>query len=179
MLTDKFPAIRNLLSNFLDESVIGPYDAIEPNSERPLLDLDSDFISSMTGTRETVLKAIKLRRGQKSFRDKLIKTYGSCMVTNCEIVDVLEAAHIDPYRGISDNHLENGLLLRADIHTLFDLNLMAIDPSDMTLCFHPRVIHAGYGGFEGLQLRTVKDVNPALEPLRRRWDTFSKRSRLP
>src|ERR1700722_13744752 len=41
---------------------------------------------------------------------------------------VLEAAHITPYMGASTNSLLNGLLLRADIHTLFNLGLISIDP---------------------------------------------------
>jgi len=39
--------------------------------------------------------AIKIRRGQKDFREKLLRAYGStCAVTGCKIVDLLEAAHI-------------------------------------------------------------------------------------
>ena len=37
------------------------------------------------------------------------------------------AAHIIPYKGSSTNHVQNGILLRADIHTLFDLDLLRID----------------------------------------------------
>jgi hypothetical protein len=40
----------------------------------------------------------------------------------------LEGAHLRPYRGPGSNAVTNGLLLRADIHTLFDLRLMAPDP---------------------------------------------------
>jgi predicted restriction endonuclease len=40
----------------------------------------------------------------------------------------LEAAHIIPYCLTQDNRILNGLLLRADIHTLFDFNLVVIDP---------------------------------------------------
>ena len=34
---------------------------------------------------------------------------------------------LPPYRGTKDNHPDNGLLLRADIHTLFDLDMIGID----------------------------------------------------
>lgn len=40
---------------------------------------------------------------------------------------VLEAAHITPYLGADSNHVQNGLLLRSDIHNLFDLGLLAIN----------------------------------------------------
>ncbi|MFM7606242.1 MAG: HNH endonuclease, partial [Prosthecobacter sp.] len=84
--------------------------------------------------REAVVQAIKLRRGQAVFRNRLIEAYdGKCVVTGCEVLAVLEAAHIKPYRGLKDNAVQNGLLLRADIHTLFDLNLLAINPATQTV----------------------------------------------
>jgi HNH endonuclease len=46
-------------------------------------------------------------------------------------LDILEAAHISPYRGEEDNHPENGLLLRADLHTLFDHLNAAIHAMDI------------------------------------------------
>jgi len=42
------------------------------------------------------------------------------------VADVLEAAHILPYLNEKRNHVSNGLLLRADVHTLFDLGLIAV-----------------------------------------------------
>lgn len=69
------------------------------------------------------------RQGQSQFRKALLKAYnGRCVVTGCDIEAALEAAHIIPYCLTKDNHILNGLLLRADIHTLFDFNLVVIDP---------------------------------------------------
>jgi putative restriction endonuclease len=42
--------------------------------------------------------------------------------------DVLEGAHITPYKGPLWNDVTNGLLLRSDLHTLFDCYLLAIHP---------------------------------------------------
>ncbi|MBE8721179.1 HNH endonuclease [Sphingobacterium pedocola] len=90
--------------------------------------------------REIALRAIKLRRGQQDFRKKLLERFdNTCVITGCKIIDILEAAHIRPYKGKNDNHPSNGLLLRADIHTLFDLNLVTIDPEKFFVHFHPRV----------------------------------------
>jgi putative restriction endonuclease len=52
------------------------------------------------------------------------------------------AAHIAPFRGPKDNHPANGLLLRADLHTLFDVELLAIDPTTLRGRLHPRAIAA-------------------------------------
>lgn len=68
------------------------------------------------------------RRGQYEFRQQVLKQYGyRCLITDCDAVQALEAAHIEPYAQYQNNDPSNGLLLRADIHTLFDLNLIAID----------------------------------------------------
>lgn len=88
------------------------------------------FIPDDEDTRQTVERQIKARRGQKRFRDSQMGRFAkTCIVTGCQIVDLLEAAHISPYRGTKDNDPSNGVLLRADIHTLFDLNLLAIEPA--------------------------------------------------
>lgn len=81
-----------------------------------------------TDARKRALRAIVLRQGQGTFRRKLLEVYGgTCCITGCAFEQVLEAAHIQPYRGEHTNAVENGLLLRADVHTLFDLYLLWID----------------------------------------------------
>ena len=67
-------------------------------------------------------------------------------------MDIVEAAHIWPYRGRDDNHPDNGLLLRADLHTLFDLDLMGIEPDSLETRLHPTAGNAGYREFDGVQL---------------------------
>ena len=74
------------------------------------------------------LGTIKIRRGQAEFRASLIGAYaGKCAVTGSRIVDLLEAAHILPHAEDTDYRVSNGLLLRADIHTLYDLHLLSVD----------------------------------------------------
>src|SRR5690606_14516906 len=93
---------------------------------------EAAYLHSEIDDRESVFRSIKARRGQQKFRESLCKRYNNtCVVTGCKILDILEAAHIMPYRGKKDNHPSNGLLLRADIHTLFDLDLIGIDPKSL------------------------------------------------
>jgi hypothetical protein len=113
-----------------------------------------DVPLSSADERQKILRAIKVRRGQASFRRGLIKRYGSrCMVTGCGLEELLEAAHIAPYRNASHNELSNGLLLRADIHTLFDLYLMQIDPDTLTVTFDDAVRGSGYSPYHGKRLQ--------------------------
>jgi putative restriction endonuclease len=97
------------------------------------------------------------------------------MMTGCALADVLEAAHIWPYRGEADNHPENGLLLRADLHTLFDLDLIAVNPETLAIEVAPTLMQIEtYAGLQGRPLGTAPGARPALEPLRSRWTVFRK-----
>jgi hypothetical protein len=74
---------------------------------------------------DITLRAIKTRKGQPAFRQALLKEYkGTCCITGCKIEAVLEAAHITPHGDETNYSVYNGLLLRADVHTLFDLGLL-------------------------------------------------------
>lgn len=69
----------------------------------------------------------KVRIGQDDFRERLILRYGPiCAFTGLQLVQTLQAAHIQPYVDEKSNHIRNGLLLRADMHRLFDLGLMTL-----------------------------------------------------
>jgi predicted restriction endonuclease len=104
--------------------------------------------------RKRILAAIVLRQGQEVFREQLLAAYRqSCAVTGCDVVEVLEAAHIVAYRGPETNHVTNGLLLRADIHTLFDLGLLAVHPTDYRLLVSRRLRGTAYEVLDGQIIR--------------------------
>ncbi|MDE0280851.1 MAG: HNH endonuclease signature motif containing protein [Gammaproteobacteria bacterium] len=115
--------------------------------------------------RKKIRVSINARRGQVRFRRNLIEAYdGRCAITGCQILDVLEAAHIFPYRGPVTNEVTNGLLLRADLHTLFDCGLMAIDSEKMTVLVSPKLQNSEYAAFNGTRLRAPE--NPSQWPNR-------------
>lgn len=95
---------------------------------------------SITDARQRTYRTIVQRRGQAAFRKALIEAYnGQCAITGCDVLDVLEAAHIHPYRGEQTNNPANGLLLRADLHTLFDLGLLSVRPGTFEVALVPRL----------------------------------------
>ncbi|WP_199257012.1 HNH endonuclease [Tomitella fengzijianii] len=103
-------------------------------------------------SREFEGRVIATRRGQPRFRKALLDAYGgACAVTGCTARPALEAAHILPYRGDHTNDVRNGLLLRADVHTLFDLFLITV-AEDLTMCVAPRLAGAGYEKYDGQPL---------------------------
>ena len=52
-----------------------------------------------------------------------------CAITRERTLPVLEAAHIRPYGEGGEHELPNGLLLRRDIHSLFDAGYVTVTPS--------------------------------------------------
>jgi putative restriction endonuclease len=119
--------------------------------------------ASALDERERALRAICMRRGQPAFRAALLNAYdGRCAITGCDVSDVLEAAHISPYGGPSTDRVSNGLLLRADIHTLFDCGLLAFDPKTLRVAIAGKLKVSAYSSLEGGSLRPPR--NPAHWP---------------
>lgn len=119
--------------------------------------------------RRKTLSAIVRRQGQPAFRRKLIQAYsGKCAATSCDIKEILEAAHIHPYKGPLTNHISNGLLLRADIHTLFDLGMLAVNEQDYSILIAPGILNTSYGVLKGQPLNLPSDPSshPNKEALR-------------
>lgn len=122
--------------------------------------------------RERSLRSVVERRGQSKFRRKLIQSFhGRCAITGCEVLPILEAAHITPYLGPATNDVSNGLLLRADIHTLWDLGLIAIDPEKFTVWVSLTITDPTYRQLEGEPLRMPPSAHlrPSIEALRAQW----------
>ena len=114
--------------------------------------------ASIEDARERILRSIVRRRGQLSFRRALLELCGSrCAVTGCSVEEVLEAAHITPYRGDPTNHPTNGLLLRSDIHVLFDLGLVSVEPETRRVVVAPELRHTDYADLQGKQLAEPRD----------------------
>lgn len=113
--------------------------------------------------RERTVAQIVQRRGQAEFRRELLVAYeGRCAVSDCDAEQALEAAHIRPYRGAQTDLVENGLLLRADLHTLFDVGLIAFEPESLTILLAPGLNSTSYSSMSGIRLRVPK--HEALQP---------------
>lgn len=127
----------------------------------------ADDIISQTDERR-VVQAQQVRREQQSkFRQNLIDAYsGACAITNTQVPEVLQAAHIDPYRGKKSQLTSNGILLRADFHLLFDAHLISIVPDTHRIMLSEELRGTPYEAFLDKQMRMPEDVanepNPKL-----------------
>lgn len=84
-------------------------------------DLETIINSENEDQVEYIHQKVKKRLKQSKFRKELLVTYNNtCAVTGSQVFNLLDAAHIIPYFGEKSNVLTNGILLRTDIHELFD-----------------------------------------------------------
>lgn len=113
--------------------------------------------------------SVEDRQGQPEFRQALMVAYrNQCVVTGCAIRDLLHAAHIVAPTSPSGHTVGNGLLLRADVHDLFDRGLIAIDRL-FRVWVHPSLREREYRAFHGERASLVaKHANP--NALRRHRD---------
>jgi hypothetical protein len=126
-----------------------------------------------TDARTKTLRAIARRHGQTGFRKALLRAYDRrCAFTGCDVEQTLEAAHIRPYLGERTNVVLNGLLLRSDLHTLFDLRLVRINPSDLSIEISSRVKGDHYKSIAGtiMRLPTSDTEQPSQAALKWHWN---------
>lgn len=136
------------------------------DAERPEDPFDPESIED---GRRKIWAQIKRRQGQPAFRRRLLLAYGGqCAVTGCPLEALLEAAHILPYKGEDTNVVQNGLLLRADIHTLFDLGLVAVG-ADGGLLVSDRLAETEYARLAGKRLRPTIQEGDAPSPKALAW----------
>jgi hypothetical protein len=77
---------------------------------------------------------VRVRIGQADFRRRLLQEHGdTCAFTGPAPTSVLEAAHLYSYADHATHHTHGGLLMRRDIHRLFDLGQLAIRPDTRTI----------------------------------------------
>lgn len=70
---------------------------------------------------------VRLRQG--AFRVMVTDAYGRrCAISSEKALPVLQAAHIRPVADGGQHRLDNGLLLRSDVHTLFDRGYITVTP---------------------------------------------------
>lgn len=142
--------------------------AVDSLGDDPLPEFDPD---QCIDARRRRLAEVVQRQGQAEFRHALLAAYdGRCAISNCAVETVLEAAHIMAYEGPTTNSVQNGLLLRADLHTLFDAGLISVEPETYMVEVDAAIRSSEYGQFHGRQLRLPAAVGqrPSARALRAR-----------
>lgn len=124
----------------------------------------------LTDSRERILTSIVQRRGETDFRQVLLYVYDSkCAISNCSLPEVLEVCYIIPCCGKETNKIQNSILLRSDIHTLFDLRLITIDEEKYSVIVSPKLKNTYYGQYQGkiINLPEKFELYPSKEVLKK------------
>ncbi len=107
------------------------------------------------------------RLGQGTFRILVTDTYHRrCAITLERTLPVLQAAHIKPYAEGGKHDVRNGLLLRSDIHVLFDQGYVTVTP-DLRFEVSPRIREEFENGRDYYALHgrcLTAPENPSLQP---------------
>ena len=95
------------------------------------------------------------RLGQGGFRVLVTDAYAwRCAITGERTRPVLEAAHTRPYADGGTHELSNGLLLRSDLHRLFDKGYIGIDPGERRVMVSKRIREEFENGHDYYQLES-------------------------
>jgi len=102
-------------------------------------------------------RLVPQRLGQQAFKAVILDTYQHrCAITGNKIRPVLQAAHIRPLPSGGEHRTDNGLLLRSDVHTLYDRGYLGVDPQ-YRLLVSPR-LRTEFGNGEQFYARAGQEI---------------------
>lgn len=133
------------------------FDALPAKSQQVMIEYDG------SDERRVATAQIIRREQQGRFRSDLMDAYaGACAISGTSVETVLQAAHINPYRGRRSQVVQNGILLRADLHLLYDAHLISVEPDTHVLRLSDRL---GNTDYERYNLKRLSEtVRPELSP---------------
>jgi putative restriction endonuclease len=100
------------------------------------------------------------RLGQGLFRVLITDAYERrCVISGERTLPVLEAAHIKPYAVVQRHEISNGLLMRSDLHRLFDEGYMTVDPRDRRIVVSKRIREEFENGKDYYKFEGVRSGN--------------------
>jgi len=145
----------------------------EKSSDIPLIQAitrirASELVSEIEKKR--VEENIRAKRpNQAKFRKEVLQACERCVITNVTMPEVLEAAHIKPFKYHGEDTIENGFAMRMDIHLLFDSGHLRIsDNGTIELSTRARM---DYGA--SIPPRIVLPDFTNREFLKWRWENYN------
>jgi hypothetical protein len=114
--------------------------------------------------RKRVSESTRLRPNQAKFRKEVLRACERCIITNVTMPEVLEAAHIKPFKYHGEDTVANGFAMRMDIHLLFDSGHLRISEDgeiqlstrarmDYGAAIPPRIVLPGFTNRKNLKWR--------------------------
>lgn len=127
---------------------------VEFDSSDKTLELLSEELIDSEDRRDRVIAEVVRRKQQGLFRKQVLEAYnGCCAISSYKTLDVLQAAHISSYLGPKSQLVTNGILLRADLHILYDRALLSVRPDDLKVQTSPMLAGTRYELLDGKPIR--------------------------
>ena len=147
------------------------FEELPENEQKILMELDGQ-------DERRVVTAQQVRREQQGrFREVLLRAYSeTCAITGVNVPEVLQAAHINPYRGRKSQVVNNGILLRADLHLLYDAHLISVEPNSLSISLSGRMESTSYLRYNHQKLREPisADLGPNTDLLAVHYEQFRR-----
>ncbi len=149
---------------YLTEDAIGKklFQQVNERLNKNYINEESYYYVDQNQERYGKDQIVKSRLGQGSFRILVTETYHrQCAITSEKTLPVLDAAHIKPYSDEGPHMIQNGILLRTDIHSLFDKGYMTVDTEHHVLVSNR--LHEDFGNgkiyyaYHGKKLALIPD----------------------
>ena len=123
-------ALRTRGADFAVNRVTARVDTSRAPASGPQVEMPQGFTQAL----------VRVRRGQRQFRERLLAAQGSrCAFTGGAPPRVLEAGHLYSYAQLGTHFEHGGLMLRRDIHRLFDDGSLAVEPSGLRIDVAPEL----------------------------------------
>lgn len=175
----------------------GPVDRETDESQQYFLISDAELSGEERRTLEE-LRRLAAERGderERKFIEKVQRTRqqrfsrevraaygGRCAISDIAVPTALQAAHIDDYRGSKSQVVQNGILLRADLHLLYDADLLGIKPDSHEIVLAESALEDGYDELlerqDRLRLPRERDMWPDEALLDIHYQSFKIQNRV-
>lgn len=148
------------------DAILGTPEKNETLQETLLQIRTTDVISEIERKR---VYSQSSRPNQARFRKNILQACNRCIITNVAMPEVLEAAHIKPFKYKGEDTIANGFLMRMDVHMLFDAGHLRIsEDGEVQLSTRARM---DYGATIPPKIVIPHFTNK--EFLRWRWDNYN------
>jgi len=136
-------------------------------SQPDRLEPDTATVAAITSNGFGKPQIVLPRLGQGLFRMLVTDVYERrCSITGERTLPVLDAAHIKPYSVVQRHEVWNGLLMRNDLHRLFDKGYLSVDPPDRRVLVSKRIKEEFENGREYYRLEGTPIREPKVSAFR-------------
>ena len=156
----------------------GPHSRFAANTLRSRFEIlhieFGDEVKRLERQRESIERWA--RNEQARFRVSLLELYGAkCLISGCNVLESIDAAHVSSVASQGEDKLSNGLILRADLHRLFDAYLMSVNPGTGMVVLAQECADS-YRAFADVKVALPKG-GPSLDDFATHFSSFKNREK--